>query len=464
MDSKNKPNGILGSPMIIGYQLRSQIEDRPTLTIVQTGDENNFQHSTLRTLELPKEFDGRKIWSSYLSPIMDQGKCGSCWSFATCSALSDRFNIQSNGRMNIQLSPARGVLCNFQGEDWDIEDPDTDIMDFLSVNIKTLQTKSCHGNTLYDAWNYLYTVGAPLEKCVPYDKSVGPSFDFSSLSSFTKEEKVPICTTLTGPLGDMCSDFVIDVKTGQEYGTPARFYRALHIYSPKNDELEIRKDIYLWGPVTAGYIMYPDFYTFDSKNEIYSWDGMGDPVGGHAVEIVGWGEENGTKYWWIKNSWGKNWGIGGYFRMKRGVNECFLENNVVSAVPDFFYNKNYEFANPDGLKWIESDPSIHRRYDIDNNENVPGGGIDPESGYTRRIKDTKPWIDTSPYFKNNFDREWNNFVAGKVVQNGKIKNLQSSNEFTYTHNVVEVYDIYTICAVVFILMIVLLYKIWKAYG
>ena len=34
----------------------------------------------------------------------------------------------------------------------------------------------------------------------------------------------------------------------------------------------------------------------------------GAALGGHAVKMIGWGEENGTPYWLIANSWNSDWG------------------------------------------------------------------------------------------------------------------------------------------------------------
>lgn len=35
----------------------------------------------------------------------------------------------------------------------------------------------------------------------------------------------------------------------------------------------------------------------------------GTELGGHAVKILGWGEDNGTKYWLVANSWDYDWGL-----------------------------------------------------------------------------------------------------------------------------------------------------------
>ena len=42
--------------------------------------------------------------------------------------------------------------------------------------------------------------------------------------------------------------------------------------------------------------------------------------GNHQVLAVGWGTQNGKKYWLVKNSWGTNWGEKGYFKIERGSN------------------------------------------------------------------------------------------------------------------------------------------------
>lgn len=62
----------------------------------------------------------------------------------------------------------------------------------------------------------------------------------------------------------------------------------------------------------------------------------------HAVVIVGWGwEKHGDEwlpYWKVRNSWGRNWGEGGYARIIRGVNEMAIERVAVVADVALFKN------------------------------------------------------------------------------------------------------------------------------
>lgn len=59
----------------------------------------------------------------------------------------------------------------------------------------------------------------------------------------------------------------------------------------------------------------------------------GDYEGGHAVKIVGWGVEDGTKYWLVANSWNSDWGDEGFFKIIRGTDNCGFEEDLSGGLP-----------------------------------------------------------------------------------------------------------------------------------
>ncbi|TKY48910.1 Cysteine proteinase COT44 [Spatholobus suberectus] len=58
--------------------------------------------------------------------------------------------------------------------------------------------------------------------------------------------------------------------------------------------------------------------------QLYSKGIFSDSCGkdlNHGMTIVGYGEENGEKYWLVKNSWANDWGESGYIRMKHDTKD-----------------------------------------------------------------------------------------------------------------------------------------------
>jgi cathepsin B len=69
---------------------------------------------------------------------------------------------------------------------------------------------------------------------------------------------------------------------------------AASSYGIRSSADAIATEIMTNGPVTAAFSVYEDFAHYTSG--IYKHT-SGQFLGGHAIEIIGWGTQNNTAYW-----------------------------------------------------------------------------------------------------------------------------------------------------------------------
>ncbi len=96
------------------------------------------------------------------------------------------------------------------------------------------------------------------------------------------------------------------------------------------DEEYIKQMLYTYGPLSVS--MNAKYLQYYKGGIITATATECNPSTlNHAVNLVGWGTENGIKFWIVRNTWSSSWGENGYFRIQRGTGTCGINQYVVTA-------------------------------------------------------------------------------------------------------------------------------------
>ena len=203
--------------------------------------------------------------------VKNQGKCGCCWSHAATTALSYRYHKIGT---EVDLSPQDALSCY-------LKDCDS-------------------GNYLIDPEMNLIKNGTVTEECLPFNSGDG----------IIKDECPTTCKDGSTPK----KYYARNAYMTQDYYSNETFYEIVALMM---DQL-INK-----GPIVTAIDVYYDFQMlhYDQEkcaNEVYTYDGESEYLGGHAVAVVGYGYMNSKYYWLLQNSWGESACDKGFVKVEFG--------------------------------------------------------------------------------------------------------------------------------------------------
>jgi len=281
------------------------------------------QELTATNTAIPDSFDSAEHWpqcAKVIGDIRDQSNCGCCWAFAGAEAASDRMCISTNATKMVPLS-AQDVCFNGGG----------------------MMSMGCNGGQITSPWSYMKkggffggkgaVSGGQYQGSGPFGKGMCADFSMPHCHHHGPQGKDPYPAENTKgcPHQESASKFSkcdADAKAPHDDFAKDKYTYTGNTITANGVE-GIQQAIMAGGPMEVAFTVYSDFENY--AGGIYHHV-SGQPVGGHAVKVVGWGVENGVKYWKIANSWNPYWGEDGYFRIKFG--EGGIDAQAIASAPD----------------------------------------------------------------------------------------------------------------------------------
>jgi C1A family cysteine protease len=205
---------------------------------------SNIQDAGIVELDetaIPDTWDWRT--QGAVTPVKNQGQCGSCWAFSTVACIEGLNKI--NGNTLTSFSEQQVVDCD-----------------------KTCY--GCDGGWPYLGFQYVATSGLETESDYPYTAETGT------------------CNYNSGEADK-------NLDTGSSFVTP-------------KNPTALKTAIYQQ-PVSVIVEADQDAFQFYSSGVITT--GCGTALD-HAITAIGYGTYSGQDAFWIKNSWGTDWGVEGY--------------------------------------------------------------------------------------------------------------------------------------------------------
>lgn len=218
------------------------------------GDGDGLFFMTPYNVTVPDTVDWRQ--QGAVTPVKNQGQCGSCWAFSSTGSLEGQ-HFRQTGRL-VSLSEQNLIDCS-----------------------RKYGNNGCEGGLMDNSFRYIKAnQGIDTEPSYPYE---------------ARDDKCRYNPSQSG-------------ATDKGY-----------VDIPQGDENKLKIAVATVGPVSVAIDASHESFQFYSTG-VYQERRCSATELDHGVLVVGYGTENGKDYWLVKNSWGEGWGESGYIKMARNKN------------------------------------------------------------------------------------------------------------------------------------------------